>query len=385
MKLLSSVFLLASSLTILAQTSPPAPISAAEAEAFGLRIEHEFRTNGPAFFVKSVDFRRLLELATADQPGKEEFKRGFREGALGSGFSGNLSKGMESFDSYKLLRTITTNERPQLVFRGLDAQGALNYHILELERTRTGRLRVVDMFVMITGEKLSETFRRLYLTAAAESDRSLLTRLTKGKGDWITHSGEVTKLSRLVRDGDYAAAIQLYDSLPESLRVEKTLLVMRLMAVSNTDDALYLATIEAFEKHHPNDPSLALVSIDGFVMKKQPRKAIAAIEKLDRFIGGDPYLLILLAAQYLEVKDPTKARELANKAIEREPSLPNSYDVLLTIALEKKDFTETARLLSLTEKNLEVDMLAAIQDEEDYAEFLASAPGKKWRADHQSK
>jgi len=47
------------------------------------------------------------------------------------------------------------------------------------------------MFVMISGEKLSETFRRLYLASAAEADRSLLSRLTQGQGVWIKHAKEV--------------------------------------------------------------------------------------------------------------------------------------------------------------------------------------------------
>lgn len=368
-----------------AQTPAAQTISAGEAQALGTRIEHEFRTNGPAFFVKSIDLRRMLDLALTEQPGREESKKGFRDGVLGSGFSGNLAKGMETFSSYKLLRIITTNERPQLVFRGLGDEGALNYHILELERARGGRIRVVDMFVMISGEKLSETLRRLYLTSAAEADRSLLARLTQGKGDWVTHGKDVQRLARLTSEGDFQGVLKLYDSLPESLRLEKSILVTRLLAASNTDEAVYLSTIELFEKHFPNDPSLALVSIDGFVLKKQPRKAIASIEKLDRFIGGDAYLLVLLAGQYVELKDPTKARELANQAIDREPSLPNSYDVLLSIAVDKEDFTETARLLSLTEKNLEVDMLEAIQDAEEYKAFLASNVGKNWKASHQPK
>lgn len=385
MRLLSILLLFAGIIVAAAQAPEPQPISAAEAQAFGARIEHEFSTNGPAFFVKSLDLRRLLELALADQPGREESKKGFRDGVLESSFNGNLAKGMETFSSYKLLRTSTTNERPQLIFRGLSEEGALNYHILELERARGGRLRVVDLYIMISGEKLSETFRRLYLTSAAEADRSLLARLTQGKGDWITHSKDIQKLAQLTRTGDFDAVLKLYDRLPESLRLEKAILVTRLLAASNTDEAVYLSTIELFEKHFPDDPSLALISIDGFVLKKQPRKAIASIEKLDRFIGGDPYLLVLLAGQHVELKDLPKARSLAQKAIEREPSLPNSYDLLLSIALDQEDFSETARLLSLTEKNLEVDMLEAIRDADEYKAFLASSAGKKWMASHQPK
>jgi tetratricopeptide (TPR) repeat protein len=355
-----------------------------EVRKFGEDIEREFRESGPDFFVNSIDVVRMVDIATAGQPGDDQTKTSFRSGAS-SGFHRNLAQGMERFSSYKLLRVITTNERPQLVFRCLSDEGSLNYHVLDLERNRRSRIRVVDMYVMISGEKMSETLRRAYLAIAAEADRSLLSRLTLGQGAWIKHGKDIQELARLVREGKPEAALKVYNSLPESLRTEKLILLMRLMAVSGGDEKAYLSAIEAFEKHFPNDPSLALISIDGYVLKKQPRKAIASIEKLDRFVGGDPYLLLLQAGQYVELKERDKARELARKAIEQEPSLPGTYDFLLGLALEDKNHNETARLLNLTEKNLKVNMLGAVSEAKEYEAFLDSSAGKKWKEDHQPK
>ena len=160
---------------------------------------------------------------------------------------------------------------------------------------------------------------------------------------------------------------------------------MRLLAASKEDEKVYLSAIDAFEKRFPNDPSLALVSIDGFVLKKQPRKAIASVEKLYRFIGGDPYLLLLQAGQYLELKEKDKARDFARRATEQEPSLSNGYDFLLGLTLEDKDYSETVRLLDLTEKNLQVDMLEGVSKTREYAPFLESSVGKKWKEDHLEK
>ena len=98
------------------------PISAAEARDFGEETEREFR-NGPDFFAKAIDPVRLVGIATAGQPGKDEIKAGFRTGVMSGGLGANLAKAMEGFSSYKLLRTVTTNERPQLVFRCLTDEG----------------------------------------------------------------------------------------------------------------------------------------------------------------------------------------------------------------------------------------------------------------------
>jgi len=386
MRLISILFLL-TGLAVASAQSPRAAktVSEADARAFGEELQREFEKNGPDFFVKALDVARLSEIALAGQPGKEETKDGFRAGLMKGRFSTSLAKGMEAFSSYKLLRVIATNERPRLVFRCLSEEGALNYHILEVERPRDTRIRIVDMFVMVSGEKMSETLRRLYLVAAAEADRSLLSRLALGEGDLVKHGKDLQELVRMARAGDSEGALKLYASLPESLRSEKSVLVTRLLAAQAADEKVYLSAIEDFEKYFPNDPSLALVSIDGFVLKKQPRRAIAAVQKLDRFIGGDPYLLLLQAGQYYELKEKPKARELALKVTEQEPSLATSYDLLLSFAIEDKDYTETARLLSLTEKNLQVDMLEAIKDEKEYAAFLESTPGKKWKEDHKTK
>ena len=235
---------------------------------------------------------------------------------------------------------------------------------------------------MISGEKMSDLFRRLYLIAVAEADRSFLTKLARGQGDLAKHGKDVQMMGKMAREGDSKGALKIYDGLPESLRFEKWVLLLRLMAAQNADEKTYLSAIEAFEKRFPGDPSLALVSVDGFVLKKQHRRAIGSIEKLNRFIGGDPYLLLLQAGQYVELKDKAKARELANQAIEQEPSLPNSYDFLLGLSLEEKNFEETARLLNLTEKNLSADMLGPVQTTEDYEPFLKSEAGKKWKESH---
>ena len=129
------------------------------------------------------------------------------------------------------------------MFRCLSDDGALNYHFLELERPRGPRIRVVDIYVMISGEKMSDLFRRLYLIAVAEADRSFLTKLARGQGDLAKHGKDVQMMGKMAREGDSKGALKIYDGLPESLRFEKWVLLLRLMAAQNADEKTYLSAI----------------------------------------------------------------------------------------------------------------------------------------------
>jgi hypothetical protein len=61
--------------------------------------------------------------------------------------------------------------------------------------------------------------------------------------------------------------------------------------------------------------------IDGYYLKQRYGEAIAAIDRLDRDLNGDPYLDLLRANAYRLKGDESNAERYAQRAVEREPEL----------------------------------------------------------------
>ena len=54
--------------------------------------------------------------------------------------------------------------------------------------------------------------------------------------------------------------------------------------------------LEDFRKYYSQDPCLDLLLIDYYTLKKDYAQAIPCVDRLDKSVGGDPYLNVLRAA-----------------------------------------------------------------------------------------
>lgn len=64
------------------------------------------------------------------------------------------------------------------LFRMIGSDQSLNYHDYDLIVSDTNQVRAEDLYVYTTGEKTSDTVRRMFLQIAAQQNRGLLERLT---------------------------------------------------------------------------------------------------------------------------------------------------------------------------------------------------------------
>ena len=328
-------------------------------------------------FVRALDTEALLDNALRNIGAAEQSKRNFRTG-FKSGYVRSLAKGLEPTSDYKLLRLRQTNEQWRAMFRLLNQDGGLNYHDLILVRGNDASVRIADFYVALSGELMSTTIRRLALPILSQTERSLLDRLVGTESELIKHQKDWSRMVLLSQQGKGEEALAVYQKLPATLQREKFLLIARLTAAQQVSDDEYQQTIAFWEKAHPSDPSLNLVSIDGFFMAHQYEKSIAVIDRLDKAIGGDPYLDVLRASQYRLLKQRDNARRYATQALRAEPNLAAAYDCLLGLALDEKDFKETVRLLTEAEKHLKADILEVVNDDDNYEEFRKSSNYRDW-------
>ncbi|MEJ7639603.1 MAG: hypothetical protein WKF75_16915, partial [Singulisphaera sp.] len=158
---------------------------------------------------------------------------------------------------------------------------------------------------------------------------------------------------------------------------DKNLLLLRLQAAPNLGDEEYTAVIEDFRKYHPDDPCLDILSIDTSILKKDYAKALASIDRLDKAVGGDPYLDSLRANVYLDGQKPDAARQAARRALEREPTLIDAYWSLVAISLKEREFAETLELLNAIGEKFDI-VFEDLGTMPEYAEFVETPQYQQW-------
>ncbi len=345
----------------------------AEAQQFGKTyIEALSKPNIPKA-AQMIDWDMLFERATEGDVATERWRRSFIEGAKRSGTSlvDTLAKVISSGGDLTMLGIRTVNGEKRVVLRLLLPEGTLNYHEMVLVRDPTGFVRARDIYVYTSGEYFSETIQRLYMLAAA-SDPNMLERMSGKKNMFVEALPDYKLMMEKVRAGDGKAAIALYKRLPEQLRKQKSVLLAYVSASSKLgDDAAYAAAMDEMRATFPNDPGLDLMSIDSYLLKEKYDDALSAIDRVDKAVGGDPYLDVLRSNINLQRGDLEKAQVHAVSACDREPLLLGGWWSRVSVSLARKDFPETARLLTHIRDEMGVE-LSDLSTIPEYAEFVKS-------------
>jgi hypothetical protein len=280
--------------------------------------------------------------------------------------------------TYKFLHVHEVEKRPRVIFRQLDAdRGGLNYIDFVLARRPDGLVHGVDFFDYSHGELFSVTSRRAYVLAVLRVTQTPFARARGWEKEYLAHYAKVEQMNALARSPRprHHEVLMLYDQLPSGLQKDKTILLMRVDAARRAETG-YGEAIRDFRSFHPGDPCVETLSIDYYLKNGERSKALAAIDNVEKTVGGDPYLDVVRASAHLEAKDAAAARKAALRALEAEPMLQAAYWRLVSASLLEKNFDETVRRLREIEDRFQIgtfDLQA-----EEYDEFVKSPQYEAW-------
>ena len=247
-------------------------------------------------FSKLFDLEGLVHRALDQLEVSQRFRTEFTAGALqstGAKLFNSLSEVHNGGGSITVLRPVMRGGQQRVIVRLKMPDGGLGYQELIFHRTAQNFVRVHDLFVLLTDETLQETFRRGALLAESATNRSLLDRLTGANNDLVKHGKELSQLPMLVK-AQPQRVIDLYHSFPDSLKKMRYVALMRMTAAAELDEAEYLAAIQDIRALIGNSPAADLHSLDFFFIRKEFDQCLAAGERLQTYLGGDPELKNLL-------------------------------------------------------------------------------------------
>jgi hypothetical protein len=351
-----------------------------ECEEFARQIESHDAQGDLEFYFHAFDLDQILEQVVSpksmDQKDYEAMRRAFKKGA-----EERQQRQEKEITSLRLLRVREVDGELRAVLRLRLRGGRISYQELLFKRSSKGGLSIVDAYNYSSGEKLTDTFRRILAPLLAEKNKSMFRRLFGGTPDIIKYEPQWSQLPRLNSEGHYREAMDVYRRLPASLRKEKSILLQQLKAAQAADDSAYVTAIDLWRRTYPHDPALDLIAIDGYILRRQYVQALACIDRLDQALGGDPSLEVQRALLFWKMKDPVRARASARRAFEREPSLEAALLEVLFLADEKKYDACVAQLQKLQTPGgyPREKLVGCVERSPKLAGLARSQPYLKWR------
>lgn len=364
-----------------------APLTENDCKEFGEKLAKAVADEDKAAVKNLFRVNDLIERSVSDLGLTANEKKNLLAGAASyDQFGGQFLKVVKEGGSYSVLRVRVVDGRPRVIMRLIHSDGGVSYHEFSLVRYPDGQIATEDVYIYASGEPLSQTFRRFVLGFAAERNQSAIAKLSGEEQVLTKHIGDVVEMGTMVRNGQNKEALAAFRKLPAALQKNKMIQIIALHAAAGTgDDNEYLTEMERFRRDHPNDAAGDLNAIDYYLLKKDYDEMLKAIDRLDRSLGGDPYLEAMKANGLAEAGRFKEARASADKAIQDAPKLLQVYWVRTTVATMAKDHPDTLKCLKALVENVEPglgpDNLLA---DERFVEFVKTPQFdefKKWLAE----
>ena len=358
-----------------------AEVSRADGEAVATTIATCLQTGDLTPFTTVFNGRAFMERVTAkpkDVPA--ELKQGFNKG-FGEAFQGGLGfiqQLVGQASSYELVEVREREGSTWALMRLVGLDGALNYHDYLLQVQPDGTVKAVDVYILITGELLSESVSRFYLQAVAAGQRNVLERLMAREAALITHGPDLQAMIRHIKAGEHLKAFTLYHNLPPELKTEKFVMIMYIQAAQGVNDEAYLRAIEMVEEKYPRAAWVELLLVDAHIMRGDFKRAEASLDAMAAFTN-DPYLNIMRANIRVASGQAREGRDLAMACWEAEQFIDALWTVL-GVDLQLQDHVATREHLLILEQHFPGLGIGDLKDVPEYAQFVASAEYAAWMA-----
>lgn len=338
-------------------------------------IEASIANGNTSFFNHAFDKDALLDHFIANDTFAltNAYVFGFVEGIKQNFDLGTLLvEEIKEYGSYTFLHAFQRAGTGRLLFRLLSKNG-INYHEFEVE-SDDEELKITDAFMYLSGEKISETMERAYLSfrrlhAMASSDDD---------NERINTTIQMEKISAYISEGKSKKAYKHWNNLPLEYKSTTLVQIQGLQIAASLDKETFLKEYRIFLKSYPENPGKYLIPLEALVAKEYYTEALACIDSLENSTYSDPMLELLRANIFFELGNFSEAGERLSLLIDRLPDYETAYLSLLGIYMKEKKFSDATVLLekmSFTFNQIKEDLQPILVQ---YPEFLDSQEYKKW-------
>jgi tetratricopeptide (TPR) repeat protein len=282
----------------------------------------------------------------------------------------------QGVEGYRMLHLRTKDGQPRLVMRRLARAPRKSVVIVGYDELMLGKhgtdVKLVDLYSFAQGDWLSNI-----LTSGMDAMSQ------HGVDGSLDAASQLKKSRELQKDGKFAEALAVIDGLPKNIHDTRMVQMARLRVADQLSEDAYKQALDDLAKLFPNDPSVALVDVDGAFLRGDFAKALEDIDTIDASTGGDPFQDAIRAEVLLKRKAPgdvEKASDSAERAIKTEPTLAKGWWSRLDVAVARKQYPLAIETMDHLRKHFDAKLDdAALRTLPEYADFLASAEYAAWR------
>ena len=362
-----------------ASTGPA--VTPEEAMEFGKQFVASIKTKDRAKFDKLMRIEDFCARCVQDMGFSSQERAAVVKGMTSSngGLIADLMGTCENGSDLILLGVRSHRGRAEVVLRVFGPDGT-NYFICTPARFPDGSIAMEDLLMAASGEPMSLTLRRLMITLLVPMARTAI-KIPRQEQAILDNIGKSRTITQAIRDKDFAKALMLLKTLPREMQNEKQFVLLAVFAGQGIGDETYLQEIERFMELFPGDPALDLMTIDYWLLKSDWKRGLECIDRLDAFVGGDPYLNQFRVSFLIKAGRLDDAKRAAEKLLVEEPKLLGSYNTMALCQVKANDFAGavgTFKKAIVKFGALDLDPLAS---DPDYGEFVKSkeyADLKKW-------
>jgi hypothetical protein len=353
----------------------------AHTEAFrlGVALQESVQNGDISLFSKTFDRDAFLERVIQPIKLSEALQENVRTNLQSRISSDDVAEAIrKNGRSFTFAGVRRLDNEYHLLFRCVGPHNELVYYGYPMGKSASGAITIVDVFCFAPPELFSESIRRGCLTAVAAVDKSAVEDWTDKQKDYIDSQQDWNDFATQCQAGRHAVAEKTYAKLPPSLRSDPYVLYQHGSVALREDEPTFLAATALWQQERPGDPALQLLVSEYYVARNRATEAIAAYDKLNARLGGDPQLDLRIAKLHASLGHTNEVRTNLWQAINRDPPDATAFAEHLSWSLLEHNFEQAARVLTLQERLFHADLKPAIRSDDRFHEFRESAAGKKW-------
>lgn len=247
------------------------------------------------------------------------------------------------------VRVASRDGMPVARVRIIERSGYPVFADLLFEQTPAG-LRVVDVFDSDCGRWRSEVLAEMRRARAIRATSPIYPL------EAATAGASVEQMAQMIFDGQYEAALQAYDQLPEGDKLLPRVFELRLAAAEQANGGSgYRVVLEEWLELFLDDPMASLHELEAALIDEDWDLAIESVG-FARRLFPDPYWTALEARFEIKRHGYDRAQRLSEQVMVEEPSLIMGPDWALLAALALERDEDAIRYAGILRDRFDVDL-----------------------------